>query len=302
MNELAEIIDPDTVIFTTFGKGHLEGFKNIDTIVSEKALLAKNASTVYINPDNHYASRLIDEYLRMGKKVIPFGFQNPLTTQLCLLDFRLEPTDGVSFFQCRCGSTIFSFQAPIFSPEVAVMLLPVFHQALSLGISLDEIRKALNEINLPQGREKIYHIGNGFLIDDSYNANPVSLHKALNLLEEFHRRGYKTWVVLGDMLEMGEFTDTVHQECIHLLEAHHIENVILFGSIFHEAAEKVLSEKPLNGEYYLASSREEIKKILNNQISFPFDQLVILFKGSRVMKLEEAIPMEWIEYASCSRS
>ena len=295
MNELAEIIDPGIVVFTAFGRGHLEGFEEVETVVHEKILLAQNAEIVYLNGDNPYTARLVDELTRAGKKVITYGYQNSSAPRLSLLDFSLDPRSGVASFHCRCEERNYSFQAPIFSPELTVMLLPVLHLAFHSGIAAKDIQKVLDEILLPQGREKIYHRGSGYVIDDSYNANPVSMYKALRLMDRFNYQGYQTWVVLGDMLEMGNFSDTVHEECIRSLEEHHIKNVILFGSFMHEAAEKVLSENSLDGEYYLASSHEEIQKILLDQIPQPFERLVVLFKGSRGMKLEEAIPREWKE-------
>jgi len=302
MDELSEIIDPEIVVFTAFGKGHLEGFGNVETIIQEKILLAENAKTIYLNGDNIYALKLKEDFSHQGKEVILFGLQNHITSQLSLLDYQLNPTEGITRFRCQCEGQVYRFQAPIFSPELIILLLPVLHQAFQLGIQEEEIQMVLNEILLPEGREKIYHVGEGYVIDDSYNANPISLHKALNLLKRFNHQGYQTWVVLGDMLEMGSFSEAVHQESIRSLEDHNIKNVILYGSLMHGAAEKVLSKNSVDGEYYLASSHEEIKKILLDQIPFPFSRLIVLFKGSRAMKLEEAIPTEWIEHETWNYS
>lgn len=302
MSELSEIIEPELVVFTAFGKGHLEGFGNVETIVQEKILLAEKAKMIYLNGDNPYASKLQKDFSSVGKKVVLFGLQNHITSQLSLLDYQLNPSEGITWFRCQCEGRIYHFQVPIFSPELIILLLPVLHQAFQLGIDKEDIQKVLHEILLPEGREKIYHLGEGYLIDDSYNANPISLHKALNLLKRFSYQGYQTWVVLGDMLEMGSFSEAVHQESIRSLEEHKIKNVILYGSMMHEAAEKVLSKNSVDGEYYLASSHEEIKKILLDQIPFPFSRVIVLFKGSRAMKLEEAIPTEWIEHETWNHS
>ena len=302
MSELSEIIEPELVVFTAFGKGHLEGFGNVETVIQEKILLAENAKTIYLNGDNPFASKLKEDFSQAGKRVILFGLQNHITSQLSLLDYHLNPSEGTTRFRCQCEGRIYQFQAPIFSPELIILLLPALHQAFQCGIEQEEIQRILHEILLPEGREKTYHVGEGYVIDDSYNANPISLHKALNLLKRFSYQGYQTWVVLGDMLEMGSFSEAVHQESIRSLEEHNIKNVILYGSMMHEAAEKVLSKNSVNGEYYLASSHEEIKKILLDQITFPFSKVIVLFKGSRAMKLEEAIPTEWIEHESWNHS
>ncbi|NLJ49364.1 MAG: UDP-N-acetylmuramoyl-tripeptide--D-alanyl-D-alanine ligase [Candidatus Atribacteria bacterium] len=302
MSELAEIIEPELVVFTAFGKGHLEGFGNVETVIQEKIVLAENAKIIYLNGDNPYALKLKEDFSNAGKKVILFGLQNHITSQLSLLDYHLNPSEGMTRFRCQCEGRISLFQVPIFSPELIILLLPVLHQAFQLGIEEEEIQKVLHEILLPEGREKIYHVGEGYLIDDSYNANPISLHKALNLLKRFSYQGYQTWVVLGDMLEMGSFSEAIHQESIRSLEEHKIKNVILYGSMMHEAAEKILSRNSVDGEYYLASSHEEIKKILLDQIPFPFSRVIVLFKGSRAMKLEEAIPTEWIEHETWNHS
>ena len=295
MSELAKIIDPNIVVFTAFGRGHLEGFGNVETVVGEKMLLAQNAHTVYLHGDNPYSSQLSEDLKKTGKEVIRFGTPEGFDNTLILYDYHIDLNAGISSFIYRCEKQTISFRAPFFSPELMVILLPALHLALKSGISTTDIQGVLESLLLPEGREKIDHIGNGYVIDDSYNANPVSMKKALHLLERFSHQGYQTWAVLGDMLEMGNASQAVHEECIRSLEEHHINNVILFGPLMHEAAEKVLSKNSLDGEYYLASSPEEIQKILLDQVPKIGDKWIVLFKGSRGMKMEEAIPPEWRE-------
>ncbi|MEI6157734.1 MAG: cyanophycin synthetase, partial [Atribacterota bacterium] len=269
-------------------------FGNVESLVQEKIQLAvPPVDVVYLNLDNPYGEEVKNTLRDRGIPVITYGFENHEKRDLALVSFEVDPASGVSSFHCRLRTDYHSFQVPFFSPELMVMLLPALQFSLQQGISELDIQDALNGMVLPDGREKVYRLRQGYVIDDSYNANPVSMQKALSLLELFHRWGYRTWAVLGDMLEMGSVSESAHQNLIRSFDQHRVNTIILYGPMMREAAERVVSSGQLQGECYLAYSHDEIQKILLDQVEKQGEKWVVLFKGSRGMQMEKAIPAEW---------
>jgi UDP-N-acetylmuramoyl-tripeptide--D-alanyl-D-alanine ligase len=120
------------------------------------------------------------------------------------------------------------------------------------------------------------------IINDAYNANPDSIHMAIQTMSVM--KGYfQKLAVLGDMLELGEFSEKYHRELAHYLKENGIQKVFFFGDLtkisFDEAQKMNLDAKHFNDKQSIA---DEIKK------SIPEGSLILL-KGSRKMKMEEII-------------
>jgi UDP-N-acetylmuramoyl-tripeptide--D-alanyl-D-alanine ligase len=120
------------------------------------------------------------------------------------------------------------------------------------------------------------------IINDAYNANPDSMRMAIQTMSLM--KGYiQKLAVLGDMLELGEFSEKFHRELAHYLKENGIQKVFFFGDLtnssYDEAKRLGLDAKHFNDKKQIA---DEIK----NKIP---EGSLILLKGSRKMKMEEII-------------
>jgi len=134
------------------------------------------------------------------------------------------------------------------------------------------------------GRGEIRLLENGaFLIMDTYNANPASVRKALQTLQELRRRGAAT-AILGDMLELGERAEELHEEIGTLLTKTGVDAVFLKGTLTRAmAAAAIRGGLPAERIVFFDDPRQVIDHL---RLHLKKDDW-ILIKGSRKMKMEE---------------
>lgn len=293
MEELAEMIEPHLVVFTSFGEGHMEGLGSIEEIVEEKAKLVRGKTEIiYLNTDQEWSTLIRENKEIKGKKIVSFGMSS--ANHIYLKSFFLNPLTWKAKIEIKEREESFYFEAPFFFPEVAVMLLPAFHLARELGIGVEEIVESLKNWQPPSGRGNFFFYRGGVIVDDSYNANPLSSHKALRFLNSLNPWGFETWGVWGDMLELGSATPQVHRRFLKELRKSSLSRVLLVGEEMKKRAEEVAKEEIEEGRFLLFSNSLEVREFLSHYLP-QGERWVILFKGSRKLELEKAIPPEWRE-------
>ena len=174
------------------------------------------------------------------------------------------------------------------------MLLPAFHLAWELGVGVKEIAESLENWQPPSGRGNFFFYRKGVVIDDSYNANPLSSHKALRFLNSLSSWDFETWGVWGDMLELGSATPRAHRQFLEELKKSSLSRVLLVGEEMKKGAEEVAKKEIEEGRFLLFSNSREVQEFLSCHLPRR-ERRVILFKGSRKLELEKAIPPEWRE-------
>ncbi len=141
--------------------------------------------------------------------------------------------------------------------------------AHALGLSIEQIKQGLEATPAEPGRLNLIQVGNMRLIDDSYNANPASIKAAIKTLGEF--TGERV-IVLGQMAELGEDSDKLHAEV---------------SKVAHTGSDAFYSFGN-NTENYQAQHFNDAQALAEH-LSAHHAQATILFKGSRIAKLEQII-------------
>ncbi len=204
---LAELAGPEAGIVTNIGWAHIEGLGSREATAKEKGALfrALPASGLAIsNADDPFEKLTLEgcqaRVVRVGRSA--------------LADYRLHETE------CLGKSTRFVCEGPCGRMEV---LLPVSGahmamnaaQALAAGVELGAepraAASALEKIRLPAGRLMLEKHKSGWLLDDSYNANPDSLVAGLHTLQNLPGSGRQV-ALLGAMAELGSFSQMLHEE------------------------------------------------------------------------------------------
>lgn len=288
MGVLASLIHPEVVVFTTFGQGHLEGLGSLQGVVEEKLkLLGEHTGLVYLNVDQELVSSE-DVCSRVpGARVIPFG--RGRNAFLRLESFALDVDRLTSTFTVFWEKHCFLFEAPVLAPQVALLALPGIHYALEAGVPLEDIRAVLADFRELPGRGGFFRFQNGVVIDDTYNANPVSVRKAIDLATSFARGGYRVCLVLGDMLELGEEAERAHEEVLCYLRGSPVDRVLLFGPLFARAFARVQDVR-----FTPVGEPEEAHALLREFVARS-GRWMVLLKGSRGMQLETMMLEEWRE-------
>jgi UDP-N-acetylmuramoyl-tripeptide--D-alanyl-D-alanine ligase len=232
---LVKMVRPHVAIITTIAAAHLGHFKDLEEIAAAKAEIFEGleaGGTAILNRDNKQFDMLEARAHEVGvSHICTFG-------QHAKADFRLADFEGGSE-----SSTIWAvlngdtFEVHIGAPgrHIAENALAVLGAALLVGADMAGAVGALAGIRAVKGRGERHRlaIGDGYLtlIDESYNANPASIRAAVALLAATTPQSSgRRIAILGDMLEMGEFSQQVHEDLAGPILAAGITHVWLAGA------------------------------------------------------------------------
>lgn len=229
---LSQFIRPHAVAITTVGPVHLENFADGEEGVARaKAEIfagLEPEGVAILNADNPWFDLLKTEAEKAGAAVWSFGSHEGVTAQL--IDFQVIDDGALVTVDLR-GELI---KFPLLQTGVhwGPNSLCVLLMLEALGVDRDTALRALATFEPIEGRgaEKTVRIEGGAftLVDESYNANPVSMQAALKTLGARKVEGRRI-VVLTDMLELGEGSARFHAELAGPLDAANVDRVFLAG-------------------------------------------------------------------------
>ena len=279
---LSKLVRPHVAVITTIAPVHLEYFKSVAEIADSKAEIFEGLAggAAVLNRDNEHFDRL----KRRGEEakvssIVSFGEHAKADARL--IRCALQPT----------GSTV---QALIMGEEVTYKLgapgrhlvlnsLAVLAAARLADADLALAALALADLQPAAGRGTRIQLtlpgGNALLIDESYNANPVSMRAALALLGQMPVGPLgRRIAVLGDMLELGDSADTLHRELADPVLANSVDLVFCSGPAMQSLWQALPSER--RGGY-----AEESKALEPQVLEALQGGDVIMVKGSLGSKM-----------------
>lgn len=278
---LSEIITPAIGVITNIGHSHLEGLADIKGVLKEKSSMLK-----HISNDGAWVRNLDDELLSM----VDFNSRRQLT-------FSIEREDA-DFFASNISQSDkgIKFDLIIFGKECLRIYIPVIggHNvsnalaaiaACSKYADIDDTVEALGSFEPAPMRMQILNKSDIVIINDTYNSNPLSLHKAVLTLNSFPARGKKV-LVCGDMLQLGSFSELLHREAGEFIASHGVDLLITIGSQARLLSEAALLNgmEEVNVNHF--KSKSEAAAFLCKTIRADD---AVLFKGSRATKMEELV-------------
>lgn len=271
IKELTEIVKPDIAVVTYVGKAHTENFGSFKEIVEEKLSITESAEIAVVP----YEFR---EYSR-GKKTITFGKMGYISLQ----SVKLSPEGTEFILKIKDGKEKFFTPIPGYSVVNATMVAAAI--ALEMDIPLKELKEAVLSFQPPEMRMNVLKLKGTTVINDAYNANPISMANAIKVLSTYSG---KKIAVLGEMLELDN-AEEEHRKLGELLKEHRIDTVIATG----ENAAAIL--ETFNGEAYHFVDRKEFLNFIKR---YEFSNATVLVKGSRANRLEEVVEILKKRYRS----
>ncbi|MGC8766877.1 MAG: UDP-N-acetylmuramoyl-tripeptide--D-alanyl-D-alanine ligase [Brevinematia bacterium] len=273
IRKLSKIISPDVGIITNIGFAHIEFLKTTRNIALAKSELfegMKEGNVVFINK----LTRHLDVIENNAKKHnLIIRYFDPSKAKVITnkgIDGIVFEYDGVNFETNVPG---------VHNIENLVCALEV---CKSFEIDIKDLVPIIRKLNLPEMRSNIIK-GKFTIIDDSYNANPDSMKKAIDLLESTTSNGKKI-AVLGDMLELGEMSNNLHLEIAKYLLDKNIDYIICYGEKFALVYDFLLQNGKPKDKVISTNSITETAEILNYIVK---EGDTILIKASRGMRLNE---------------
>ena len=159
---------------------------------------------------------------------------------------------------------------------------------LAHGLNLHAIMESLRKFEPPKGRMNIIlGIKNTLLIDDTYNSSPLAAAKALRQLSliNFNQR-HKKYAVLGDMLELGGFSEQAHQELGQAVAERKIDYLVTVGEKARDIVRGAVGRGMPKDDCFSFAAAEEAGKFLQPRIA---EGDLLLVKGSQGMRMEKIV-------------
>lgn len=276
------IFRPKTVVVSRLSYEHSEFLGGIENVVKENGLaiesLPKNGMAI-LNWDDLNCRKLAEKTDAQG---IFYG-TDPKNCQVWAGNIRLQNFRVI--FELNYGvervevSTNFIGRHQIY-PLLAAAALGVYS-----GLTLTTIKKVLEKVESPEHRLQAVPGYNGSIIlDDSYNSSPVAVEESLETLNQVPAR--RRIVVLGEMKELGSFSEKFHRQIAHKIYKDKVDLVILGKGETHFTADELLNlgflEDRLQADLANPQIVASLLKILGKGD-------VVLIKGSRGVRLDEVV-------------
>lgn len=268
---------PDIGIITNIGVSHIEHLGSRDGILKAKLEILdgmKKGSPLILNGDNDKLSTVKnDDY-----KLIFFGIENE-NADVRAFDIK-ENGSNTEFF-VKAYSKTQKVTIPTVGIHNVYDALAAYTVGLLLELPAEEIAKALENYTPSGMRQRLKEVNGVKIIEDCYNASPDSQRAALNVLSDMNA-GRKI-AVLGDMLELGDYSETAHREVGKYAAEKKIDVLYAFG----EQSKYIAQEAKKGVERVLwFDDKAQLAKTLVQDVK---SGDCVLFKASRGMKLEEII-------------
>lgn len=272
IDELCRIADPDFGLITNIGKAHLEGFGGIEGVKKGKSELYKYLQNKHAKVFTNGDDDVLHELAKDNDK-ISYG-----TTKLYdTIGKYISDGETVSFkWTTRYGNKDWN-KLPVVKTQItgkynfinclaAVCVGQYFHVDEAL------INEALSNYVPAMNRSQLVKTATNSILLDAYNANPNSMKAAIENFADY--KAENKWLLLGDMFELGEYSESEHQAVVNMLNDKNLSNVILVGNEFASLKNNTFKT--------FKTTRECMDHLKANQIK----NATVLIKGSRGMKME----------------
>ena len=277
IEELALVAEPTIGIITNVGTSHIELLGSQAAIAEAKAELISNLGDdgiAILNEDDPYVRDMAS--LTNGK-IVTYGIDSNATVVGYQLRYK---RDGIKF-TCKCYDEIFDIFLPMIGIHNVYDALAAVAAARVLGVKSVKIKKALGDFIGTPMRQEIVPFANMVVLNDAYNANPSSMAESIKALEQLE--GKRKIAMIGDMLELGDYTEEEHRKIGRLLGEECYSVLFTFG----EAADFIGKEAKLKGvQVYKCDSHLDMA---NKYCDIAAKGDVILVKGSRGLRMERVV-------------
>ncbi|MCK5262373.1 MAG: UDP-N-acetylmuramoyl-tripeptide--D-alanyl-D-alanine ligase [Gammaproteobacteria bacterium] len=272
INYLTRIAKPDIAVITNAGPAHLEGFGSIEKVAQAKSEIyggLTDGGVAIINLDDDYADYW--QQVCQGKNIVTFSMKDKQA------DVYAEVQADAGYrFKTTAGDVSIVMNVP--GRHNVMNALASTAVALTLGVSLENIASALQSFSNVSGRLNIQQgLNDARVIDDTYNANPISLNAAIDVLIEM---GGKSCLVLGDMAELGDSAAALHFEAGQQAKKLGVKKLFAMGELSRNAVKGFGK-----GAEFYEDRNALIKAVTENMNA----STTILVKGSRSMAMEKVV-------------
>lgn len=279
---LAPIASPQIGIVTNVGETHMELLGSLENIAKAKQELVEAipaGGTVILNADNKYVAGMRSA-AKEGVKVMTFGLEQEADVK----GEAIHTEGNVTKFMVTYANERHEYEVNMVGRHNVYNTLAAIAAGFAMGLTPVEVREGLSHLEATKMRFELQQVKEWNVVNDAYNASPMSMTAAINTLSEL-TKGRKI-AVLGDMLELGSVSEEAHLHVGEEVAEHGFTALVTRGEM-GEFIAKGAENKGMTAVYRCASHEDAAEKL--HELLQPGDTL--LFKGSRGMAMEKIIDL-----------
>ncbi|MDQ0876859.1 UDP-N-acetylmuramoyl-tripeptide--D-alanyl-D-alanine ligase [Paenibacillus sp. V4I3] len=281
---LSNLAEPEASIITMIGESHMLQLGSRDEIARAKAEIVSGMPSgglfIYNGDEPLIEQALAERGLPEGLRRIRFG--SGTGNDLFPTDIRMD-ADG-AYFQINSPGYPEMF-IPLLGTHNVINALAAIAIGEAFGVSPEGIAAGLRSLQMTSMRiEKLTAASGLTVLNDAYNASPASMRAAIDLTEQLRGFGRK-FLVLGDMLELGEHEEQFHRGIGAMLSPERVDYVFTFGRLGRFIADEAADRFP-KACVRAFDDKERLAAELGAEVRS--DDLVLV-KGSRGMRLEHVV-------------
>lgn len=294
MHRLSDMANPDICVITNIGLCHLENLITRDGILKAKTEsfehLAKDGIAVLNGDDD----KLCDKKIVNGRPAVFYGIGREAklveseegTKRLAEKNVYATDVEAIGLSGTKAvihaGEESFAVEIPIAGEHNVYNALAAVCVARQLGLDTEEIRRGIETAQTIGGRSNLIHKDGITIIDDCYNANPVSMKASIDVLAKASGRKI---AVLGDMGELGSEEKQLHAMVGRHFAGRDIDALFATGELSAEIARAVEACSPKTSVYYFDTKEELIDRLDHYKEAGD----TILVKASHFMGFSEIV-------------
>ena len=286
---LSRIAKPNVAIINNAGNAHIGELGSLKAIAEAKGEIFVGLSengTAVINADDDFVGywKSLLAAQTSVKKIITFGLKGA--------------ADVGATYTLQAGQSLIHLRTPQGSAEITLSA-PGVHNvrnalaaaagAFAVGATLENIKAGLEQYAGVKGRlQYLKGLKNAVVIDDTYNANPMSMKAAIDVLATSQG---KKWLVLGDMGELGETAIAMHSEVGQYAAAANIDGLFTLGKMSNAMTEAFNQTNKTLGKVAKAQHFSSLESLHMALAPIMQTDSTVLIKGSRFMAMERVVQL-----------
>jgi UDP-N-acetylmuramoyl-tripeptide--D-alanyl-D-alanine ligase len=291
MDYLLSIVRPEVAVVTAISPTHLEFLGSVENVAREKGKLVTTlpeSGAAVLNVDFPRAAMLAT---KTKAKVYRYGEDTTANVKASGISLSSDGTgavQGMSFRLTIGGSTLPVLIRGSVGRPVVSMAMSAAAVGLAMGMNALDISKGLDTFVPPSGRLRLISgVKRTLLIDDTYNSSPEALSAACDVLRQVPvATGARRWAVLGDMLELGSDSESLHRTAGDELRAAGVDYLVTVGERSRDIARGALAAGlPAERTWHVDKSSEAGRTV---QARLKFAD-VVLVKGSQGVRMERVV-------------
>ena len=278
---LSNITRPHISVITNVGTAHIGQLGSRGNILKAKLEITKgmdDKGLLIINNDNDL---LHDYYEKNPRNIITVGINN----QSDFMATNLKLNADSSNFDIRYNDKIFNIYCPIPGEAFVYNSLVAFAVATLLGVESAKIITGIKKFELTANRLEIIELKDNIkIINGVYNASVDSMKSNLEILK--NQSGKRKIAVLGSMLELGDFTKSLHEAVGEFVVQSGIDILVTIGEYATYIAKKAMDMGMKKENIYILKSNSEAIQLLKDVIK---ENDTILLKASNSLNFKEIL-------------